>query len=66
MHHQWLPDEVVAEPGVAPDLIAALQARGHRVAVGRNATSASSIAVTADGLAGVADTRTQGALAAGY
>ncbi len=34
LHHQWLPDQVVAEPGVAPDLIQALQARGHRV-VGR-------------------------------
>jgi gamma-glutamyltranspeptidase/glutathione hydrolase len=66
LHHQWLPDEVVAEPGVTPDLIAALQARGHRVVVGRNATSANSIAVTADGFAGVADTRTRGALAAGY
>jgi gamma-glutamyltranspeptidase/glutathione hydrolase len=66
LHHQWLPDEVVAEPGVAPDLIAALQARGHRVVGSRYATSANSIAVTADGFAGVADTRTRGALAAGY
>jgi gamma-glutamyltranspeptidase/glutathione hydrolase len=66
LHHQWLPDEVVAEPGVAPDLIPALQTRGHRVVVGRNATSANSIAVTADGFAGMADPRTRGALAAGY
>jgi gamma-glutamyltranspeptidase / glutathione hydrolase len=66
LHHQWLPDEVVAEPGVTSDLIAALQARGHRVVVGRNATSANSIAVTTNGFAGVADTRTRGALAAGY
>jgi hypothetical protein len=34
--------------------------------VGRNATSANSISVTANGFAGVADTRTRGALAAGY
>jgi gamma-glutamyltranspeptidase/glutathione hydrolase len=66
LHHQWLPDEVVAEPGVTPDLIQALQSRGHRVFVGRNATSANSIAVTADGYAGVADTRTRGALADGH
>jgi gamma-glutamyltranspeptidase/glutathione hydrolase len=66
LHHQWLPDEVVAEPGVTSDLIAALQARGHRVVVGRNATSANSITVTTNGFAGVADTRTRGALAAGY
>jgi gamma-glutamyltranspeptidase/glutathione hydrolase len=66
LHHQWLPDEVVAEPGTPPDLIAALQARGHTVRVGRNATSANSIAVTAGGFTGVPDPRTRGALAAGY
>jgi gamma-glutamyltranspeptidase / glutathione hydrolase len=66
LHHQWLPDQVIAEPGIAPDLIQALQARGHRVVVGSNATSANSIAVTANGYAGVADPRTRGALAAGY
>jgi gamma-glutamyltranspeptidase/glutathione hydrolase len=66
LHHQWLPDEVVAEPGVTPDVIAALQAHGHEVRVGRNATSANSVAVTPNGFAGVADTRTRGALAAGY
>jgi gamma-glutamyltranspeptidase/glutathione hydrolase len=66
VHHQWLPDEVVLEPGTEPSLVAALQARGHRVVIGRNATSANSIAVTADGYAGVADPRTRGALAAGY
>jgi gamma-glutamyltranspeptidase/glutathione hydrolase len=66
LHHQWLPDEVVAEPGTPPEVITALQARGHRVRVGRNATSANSIAVTAAGFAGVPDPRTRGALAAGY
>jgi gamma-glutamyltranspeptidase/glutathione hydrolase len=65
LHHQWLPDEVVVEPGVAPDVIAALQARGHKVAIARGVTSANSVAVTDDGLIGVADTRTRGALAAG-
>jgi gamma-glutamyltranspeptidase / glutathione hydrolase len=66
LHHQWLPDEVLAEPSVAPDLIRALEARGHKVVIGRGASSANSIAVTAKGFVGVADTRTHGALAAGY
>jgi len=66
LHHQWLPDEVVAEPGTTQEVIAALQARGHQVRVGRNATSANSIAVTAAGFAGVPDPRTRGASAAGY
>ncbi len=29
LHHQWQPDEVVAEPGFSPDLLDALKARGH-------------------------------------
>jgi gamma-glutamyltranspeptidase/glutathione hydrolase len=66
VHHQWVPDEVVAEPGVAPEAIRALQARGHKVQIARGVTSANSIAVNADSLIGVADTRTRGALAAGY
>ena len=31
IHNQWMPDQVFAEPGVSPDLIAALQARGDKV-----------------------------------
>jgi gamma-glutamyltranspeptidase/glutathione hydrolase len=66
LHHQWQPDEVVAEPGFAPELLQALEARGHKVVVRPPGTSANSIAVTADGYIGAADTRTRGALAAGY
>jgi gamma-glutamyltranspeptidase/glutathione hydrolase len=66
VHHQWLPDEVVAEPGLAPDVAQALRARGHKVSIANGVTSANSVAVTDDGLIGVADTRTRGALAAGY
>jgi gamma-glutamyltranspeptidase/glutathione hydrolase len=66
VHHQWLPDEVVVEPGLAPDIMQALQARGHKLTVVGAVTSANSIAITADGLIGVADTRTRGALAMGY
>jgi gamma-glutamyltranspeptidase/glutathione hydrolase len=72
IHHQWLPDEVVAETGVPADLIAALAARGHTVVERRPATSANSIVVNRQGAArpagvvGAADPRTRGALAAGY
>jgi gamma-glutamyltranspeptidase/glutathione hydrolase len=32
VHHQWLPDEIRAEPGaLAADVVANLEARGHRV-----------------------------------
>lgn len=31
-HHQWLPDELHLEPGgFAPDVVAALEARGHKI-----------------------------------
>jgi gamma-glutamyltranspeptidase/glutathione hydrolase len=66
VHHQWLPDEVFAEPGVPASTIETLEARGHKVTPRRPITSANSIAVTRRGLLGAADTRTRGALAVGY
>jgi len=66
LHHQWLPDVVFAERGVPPPIVAALEARGHKVSVGLPWSSANSIAVTPNGLVGAADPRTRGALAAGY
>jgi gamma-glutamyltranspeptidase / glutathione hydrolase len=66
IHHQWLPDEVFVEPGVAPEVTRALREGGHEVTPMRAWGSANSIMVTADGLAGAADPRTPGSLAAGY
>src|SRR5437588_4037793 len=43
IHHQWSPDEVVVEHGLAADVIAALRARGHKVRQGLPPTSANSI-----------------------
>ena len=66
IHHQWLPDEVMVEQGVSPDVIDVLEGRGHKV-VGRPPWgSANSIMVTPDGLAGAADPRTRGSLAVGH
>src|SRR5664279_3121175 len=61
LHHQWQPDEVVAEPGFAPDVIVALEARGHRIVPTGPFTSATSIEVTPSGYIGAADPRTRGA-----
>jgi gamma-glutamyltranspeptidase / glutathione hydrolase len=66
IHNQWLPDQVFAEPGVSPDVIAALQARGDKVVPTRPFTSVNSIVVTPEGFAGAADPRTHGGLAVGY
>ncbi|HEY2528779.1 MAG TPA: gamma-glutamyltransferase [Xanthobacteraceae bacterium] len=66
VHNQWMPDLVVVEPTLSPDLIAALKAHGDQVVVSRPFTSANSIMVTPDGFVGAADPRTGGALAVGY
>jgi gamma-glutamyltranspeptidase / glutathione hydrolase len=66
IHNQWMPDQVYAEPGVPPDVVAVLQARGDKVVATRPFTSANSIMVTPGGFAGAADPRTRGGLAAGY
>ncbi|HXW26322.1 MAG TPA: gamma-glutamyltransferase, partial [Xanthobacteraceae bacterium] len=66
IHHQWLPDEVVAEQAVPDEAVRGLEALGHTVVRRPNWGSANSIMVTPDGLAGAADPRTRGALAAGY
>jgi gamma-glutamyltranspeptidase/glutathione hydrolase len=66
VHHQWLPDETMIEPGFSSAMAKALEARGHRVTVWPPFTSVQSILVTAQGFVGAADTRTRGARAVGY
>ena len=66
LHHQWQPDEVIVEPGVAPEVLDALTRRGHKVVPTLPLTAVNSIAVTANGYIGAADRRTRGSLAAGY
>jgi gamma-glutamyltranspeptidase/glutathione hydrolase len=66
LHQQWQPEETLVEPGFTPDVLVALQARGHIIAPTRPGTSANSIEVSADGYVGAADPRTRGSLAAGY
>jgi gamma-glutamyltranspeptidase/glutathione hydrolase len=66
IHHQWKPDEAMIEATFPEPLARALASRGHNVKVWAPFTSAPSIMVTPQGLIGAADTRTRGALAAGY
>jgi gamma-glutamyltranspeptidase / glutathione hydrolase len=66
LHHQWQPDEVRIENGFPEEALDNLRARGHVVARPLGYSSANSIAITNDGLAGAADPRTRGATAAGY
>ena len=66
VHDQWIPDQVFAEPALSGDLVAALQARGDKVAAQRPFTSANSILITPEGFVGAADPRSRGGLAVGY
>ena len=66
VHDQWIPDQVFAEPALSGDLVAALQARGDKVAAQRPFTSANSIMITPEGFVGAADPRSRGGLAVGY
>jgi gamma-glutamyltranspeptidase/glutathione hydrolase len=72
LHNQWQPDETYAEPGFNPSLLDALKARGHAIVPSEPRTSVNSIEVipkkefTPQQYVGAADSRTRGALAAGY
>jgi gamma-glutamyltranspeptidase / glutathione hydrolase len=72
LHQQWQPEDVFVEPGFDPAVLAALEARGHKITPTRPFTSANSVAVAPKTLfapmsyVGAADARTRGALAAGY
>ncbi|MEX0591794.1 MAG: gamma-glutamyltransferase, partial [Xanthobacteraceae bacterium] len=65
VHHQWLPDEVSAEPGIRPDVLRALAERRHVIVEGGGGRSVNSILRTGEGWAGVVDPRS-GGLAEGY
>jgi gamma-glutamyltranspeptidase/glutathione hydrolase len=72
LHHQWMPDMTFVEAGFPQPVLDALTARGHKIEPTRPATSVNSIQVLPktefqpQRYIGAADTRTRGALAAGY
>jgi len=65
VHHQWMPDEVRVERGFSDEVLAELNAKGHKVIEPLGQTSVNSIAVTPNGLLGAPDPRTRGAAAVG-
>jgi gamma-glutamyltranspeptidase/glutathione hydrolase len=66
LHHQWQPEDVYVEPGFVPDVLDALEKRGHKIVPTQPHTSTNSIEITAEGYVGAADRRTRGSLAAGF
>ena len=66
IHHQWLPDQLLVEPGMPPTTVQGLVSRGQNVAITRLGTSVNSILLTPDGPIGAADTRSRAAVSVGY
>lgn len=69
IHHQWLPDEIrVEDGGLSRDTVAALEARGHTIAVGTVMGSTQSIHVDSEKglLLGASDPRRTGSATVGY
>jgi len=73
IHHQWLPDMVFMEPGISPDTLAILDARGFQVNKDgggnfnyRVMGSANSLMIEKGAVFGAADPRRPGASAEAY
>jgi gamma-glutamyltranspeptidase/glutathione hydrolase len=49
VHHQWLPDQLLVEPGVDPAARAALERLGHRVETRKRIAEVHAVARRADG-----------------
>jgi gamma-glutamyltranspeptidase/glutathione hydrolase len=64
-HHQWMPDRLQVEPGLSPDTIERLKARGHKIEIVPQQGEVAAIVLDGGWLQGAADPRTEGT-AKGY
>jgi gamma-glutamyltranspeptidase/glutathione hydrolase len=67
VHHQWLPDHILAEQGISPDTIRLLQQMGHKVDQSDRTFGRTQSIMLGDGrLMGATDTRRPEGWVAGY
>ena len=67
IHHQWLPDKILAEQGISPDTVRLLEALGHKVELStRTIGRTQSIMIEGDWLYGATDTRRPEGWVAGF
>ncbi len=67
VHHQWLPDQILVEPGLNQDTIELLKAKGHKVVTSKNTMGSTQSIIYKNGyFYGSADPRRPGAAAIGY
>jgi gamma-glutamyltranspeptidase/glutathione hydrolase len=65
IHHQWSPDQLVLEPEIPPDVVQALERRGHKVRTREHICTANLVVRTDKGVEAAAEYRSGGA-PAGY
>jgi gamma-glutamyltranspeptidase/glutathione hydrolase len=67
IHHQWMPDEILAEEGISPDTVRLLEQMGHTVKLGGRTIGRTESIMIKDGwLLGATDTRRPQGWVAGY
>ncbi|EDX74349.1 gamma-glutamyltransferase [Coleofasciculus chthonoplastes PCC 7420] len=66
VHHQWLPDQLMIEPGLNGDTMHLLEDKGHQITVTNTMGSTQSIMLVDQTLNGASDPRRPGALTLGY
>ncbi|HUU32825.1 MAG TPA: gamma-glutamyltransferase [Vicinamibacterales bacterium] len=68
VHHQWQPDKLFLEPGISPDTVTILKARGYDVDYSPGVVLAQTAAILSDGgwLQGASDGRSAAGKAVGY
>jgi gamma-glutamyltranspeptidase / glutathione hydrolase len=67
IHHQWMPDEILAEEGISPDTVRILEQMGHTVLLGGRTIGRTQSIMIKDGqLLGATDTRRPQGWVAGY
>ena len=67
IHHQWMPDEILAEEGISPDTVDLLEQMGHTVKLGGRTIGRTESIMIKDGwLLGATDTRRPQGWVAGF
>ena len=67
IHHQWLPDEILAEEGISPDTVRLLEQMGHTVKLGGRTIGRTESIIWENGwLLGATDTRRPQGWVAGF
>ncbi len=67
IHHQWLPDKLLAEQGISPDTVRLLEQMGHNVELSNRTIGRTQSIGFRDGkLKGATDTRRPEGWVAGY